>query len=72
MEELVSVMEEIRDLLSEINYKLDKLDDIENAIQEISSNGVYGINDVCSAMGNIETSLTTIESSLSNIEFNTM
>ena len=27
MEELVSVMKEIRDLLSDIKYKLDKLDD---------------------------------------------
>lgn len=72
MEELVSVMKEIRDLLSDINYKLDKLDDIHDAVQEISANGVYNIQDVCSSVGNIETSLSTIESSLSSIELNTM
>lgn len=72
MEELVSVMEEIRDLLSDINIKLDKLDDIHDAIQEISLNGVYSLSDVCSSMEIVESSLSIIESSLSTIEINTM
>lgn len=72
MEELVSVMEEIRDLLSDINYKLDKLDDIHTAVQEINSYGVYNIQDVCSSMSNMETSLSVIESILNCIETNTM
>ena len=45
MKELISVMEEIRDLLSRIDEKLD----------DIRGNGLYSMEDVCRKLNEIET-----------------
>lgn len=52
MDELVFVMEEIRDLLSEMNSKLDN---ISNDINQIKGNGVYdSLADVCDKLDEIK------------------
>lgn len=57
MEELISVMEEIKDLLFEMNGKLD---DIHNDISEISTNGVYNISDICNKLDEISGGINDI------------
>lgn len=47
MDELISIMEDVRDLLKEIGEKLD----------DIRGNGLYSIEDVCSKLNNVETAI---------------
>lgn len=52
MNELVLIMEEIRDLLSEMN---DKLDVISNDINSIKGIGIYdSLSDVCNKLDEIK------------------
>ena len=51
MNELISVMEDIRDLLKEVNEKLD----------DIRGRGLYSIEDVCSKLYDIETSIENLK-----------
>lgn len=80
MEELISVMMEIRDQLIELNSKMDvltecgsnSLSDITEAIEGIKGSAGYDLSDIHSSIDSIKGStgydLTDIHSSLSNIE----
>lgn len=61
MEELISVMEEIRDLLFEMNGKLD---DIHSDLSLISTNGVYKISDIYEKLDEVSAGLSDINLTL--------
>ena len=62
MDELISIMEEIKDLLSGIDEKLDdirgnglySIADICDKLDDIRGNGLYSIEDVCSKLDGIQ------------------
>lgn len=58
MEELVSIMQDIRNLLSEMN---DNLYGIRNDIRDISASGVYSLRDVYSELNNIDIGIRNLE-----------
>lgn len=80
MEELITVMTEIRDQLIELNLKMDvltgggsnSLSDIIEAIESIKGPAGYDLSDIHSSIESIKGStgynLTDIHSSLSNVE----
>ena len=71
MDELISIMADIRDLLQSIDGKLDDLkfsletditsaiSDVSNQVKEISCMGVYTLSDVCSHLSDIDISLNS-------------
>ena len=69
MDELISVMEEIRDLLNDIDSKLDdirgnglsSISDVCDKLDDIRGSGLYSIEDVCSKLDNVETAIEGLE-----------
>lgn len=76
MEELVSVLEEIRDQLVSLNEKVDKLtvyettdlDDVKNgiieAISSIMGSSGYDLTDIYNELSTLETELSSIDTSI--------
>ncbi|MDD4495626.1 MAG: hypothetical protein PHV32_15025 [Eubacteriales bacterium] len=72
MEELISVMMEIRDQLIELNSKMDvltgggssSLSDIIEAIESIKGPAGYDLTDIHSSLSNVESSLSSIDMTL--------
>lgn len=72
MEELISVMMEIRDQLVELNLKMDvltgygsnSLSDITEAVDSIKGSTGYDLTDIHSSLSNIESSLSSIDLTL--------
>lgn len=72
MEELISIMMEIRDQLIELNSKMDvltgyesnSLSDITEAIESIKGSTGYDLTDIHSSLSNIESSLSSIDLTL--------
>lgn len=62
MNELISVMEEIRDLLSSIDDKLEgicglgvnSIDDVCDKLDDIRGTGLYSLNDIYSKLADID------------------
>jgi len=64
MEELVRVFEGMTEQLSDISYKLNKLDDISYQLSEISAklsniDGVYGIDDIINKLDSVGSEIST-------------
>lgn len=72
MDELLSVLTDIRDQLFELNSKIDSLtsfgvndiSDIVNAVNDIKGSVGYDLTDVCDKLDSIESSLGLIDSTL--------
>jgi hypothetical protein len=72
MDELVTIMSEIRDQLVELNNKIDNLtsygindiSNIVNAVEGIKDNSGYDLSDVCNRLDQIDSSLSFIDLSI--------
>lgn len=72
MDELLSVLMEIRDKLDELNNKIDiitgygsdGISSIVSAIEDIRGGGGYDLTDVCDKLETIDASLVTIDSTI--------
>jgi len=72
MDELVSIMQEIRDQLIELNIKVDSLynndtrslSDVIEAIEELKGDNGNSLTDVCNALSIIDSSLEAIDASI--------
>jgi hypothetical protein len=72
MDELITIMGEIRDQLEELNNKIDSLtsfglndiSDIVSAVEGIKGSTGYDLTDVCSKLDQIDFSLSTIDSTI--------
>ena len=60
MDETSALLEEIRDVLCNIENKLDKLDKIEEALNSITYNQNYDLGDLYNQLSTIESTVDTI------------
>ena len=60
MDETIALLEEIREVLCNIENKLDKLDIIEEAINTITYNQNYDLGDLYNQLSTIESTVDTI------------
>lgn len=73
MDELVSIATEIRDLLVELNNKIDALtgdgtndlSDVVSAVEGLKGGKGYDLSDVCAKLDELDSSLTSISFSVS-------
>lgn len=70
MDEMIALLEEIRDLLAEMNGKLDdikgygadnSISDVCDKINEISGHGFYSLSDVCSKIDDLSSEVDGIK-----------
>ncbi|WP_407311766.1 hypothetical protein [Desulfosporosinus sp. SB140] len=72
MDELIGIMGEIRDLLAELNDKIDRLtdsgftsiSDLVNTVEGIKGAIGYDLTDVCNKLDQIDSSLSSIDSTI--------
>jgi hypothetical protein len=73
MDELITIMGEIRDQLAELNNKIDNLtgcgsnniSDIVRVVEEIKGSTGYDLTDVCNKLDMIDLSLSSIDTTIS-------
>ncbi len=64
MDETSALLEEIRDVLCNIENKLDKLDKIEEALNSITYNQNYDLGDLYNQLSTVESTVDTINSKI--------
>lgn len=68
MEELVTVMQQVLEELQEMNAKLsdtnEKLDEMTSAVKDVKGTGIYSMDDLYKAMGDVESAVSSAVDSI--------
>ena len=65
MEELIMLMQEIKDILITINSNIEELNE---KVESLANGGAYSISDICDKLDSIASTMSSIETTASSID----
>ena len=65
MEELIMLMQDIKDILLTINSNIEELNE---KVESLANGGAYSISDICDKLDSIASTMSSIETTASSID----
>ena len=65
MEELIMLMQDIKDILLTINSNIEELNE---KVESLANGGAYSISDICDKLDSIASTMSSIETTVSSID----